>query len=102
MQEVQSNNVRPKRWPYVSSLRPAWRFAALLWLGMVAAIAIPLFISIKPSGIAVATVGVAIIVGAVLFAFVAAEAELRAEIATTNELLELLEKRRPATPEQVK
>jgi hypothetical protein len=74
--------------PNRSGLRPAWRVAASLWIGMVAAVAIPLLLSTRPTSLAIATVGIAIVVGAVLFAFVAAEAELQAEIERGKRLLE--------------
>ncbi len=63
------------------------RLALFFWLSMVAATVVPLLLIVERSRLAIATVGVAVVVGAVLFAFVRAEAELRAEIDRTSEIL---------------
>ena len=64
------------------------RLALFFWLTMVAATALPLWLLVDRSALAIATVGVAIVVGAVLSAFIRAEAELRAELERTETLLQ--------------
>jgi hypothetical protein len=64
------------------------RLALLFWLSMVAATAIPLWLWVDRSAVAVATVGVAILIGAILSAFLRAEAELRAELERTEAILQ--------------
>src|SRR5712664_2926483 len=51
------------------------RLALFFWLSMVAATVVPLLLIVQRSWLAIATVGVAIFVGAGLFAFVRAEAK---------------------------
>jgi hypothetical protein len=72
-----------------SRLNSFWtplRLALFFWVSMVAATAIPLLLVVGRSWLAMTTVSVAIVVGAVLFSFIRAEAELRAELARTADL----------------
>jgi hypothetical protein len=71
-----------------SSFWTPFRLALFFWLLMVAATAIPLWLLVDRSALAIATVGISIVVGAILFAFVRAEGELRAEIERNATLLE--------------
>ena len=60
----------------------------VLWLAMVAATVIPLFLRVQASGLAVTTIAIAIVVGGVLFAFLNADASLRAEVERTEAILD--------------